>query len=77
MGGGGGKDADYDMPEVKEPDPVAPPSPAARSDEASARAAEQTKLREKKRFGQSKTILSRGQGLGGDTSGAGGNKTLG
>ena len=74
--GGGGK-GDYDVEDVKEPDPVAPASPASRGSQESAQAAEETRQREKKKFGQSKTVLSRGQGLGGGENAAGGNKTLG
>lgn len=63
MGKGGGKGGDYDVPEVKEPDPVAPPSPASRGSQEAAQAAEEEKNKAKKKFGQNKTILSRGSGL--------------
>lgn len=73
---GGGKGGDFDVPAVKEPDPVAPPSPASRGSQESAQAAEDARRREKKKFGQNKTVLSRGQGLGGGAEEPG-NKTLG
>lgn len=74
---GGGKGGDFDVPRVKEPDPVAPPSPASRGSRESAQAADEARQREKKKFGQSKTVLSRGQGLGGAADAGAGNKTLG
>lgn len=57
--GGGGK-GDYDVADVKEPDPVAPASPASRGSQEAAQAAEEEKRKEKKKFGQQKTLLSRG-----------------
>lgn len=57
MGKGGG---DYDVPAVKEPDPVAPASPASRGSQEAAQAAQDAKNKEKKKFGQQKTLLSRG-----------------
>lgn len=75
--GGGGKGGDFDVPEVKEPDPVAPPSPASRGSQEAAQAAEDAKRKEKKRFGQSKTLLSRGSGLTESADAGAGNKTLG
>ena len=52
--------SDYDVPAVKEPDPVAPASPASRGSQEAAQAAEDAKRKEKKKFGQQKTLLSRG-----------------
>lgn len=74
MSKGFGKGGDYDVPEVEEPDPVAPASPASRGSQEAAQAAEEEKNKAKKKFGQNKTILSRGSGLTGTEDN---NKTLG